>query len=73
MAAGFAAEFAAGFAAEFATMKQTTCVRSGNNVSPARCEAHKNKKAPTCVGASEFFGGASLIRTGDLRIMIPSL
>ncbi len=31
------------------------------------------KKAPTYVEALEFFGGASLIRTGDLRIMIPSL
>jgi hypothetical protein len=33
----------------------------------------QNKKAPTYVEALEFAGGASLIRTGDLRIMIPSL
>lgn len=36
-------------------------------------QAGKVKKAFTEVKAFEFSGGASLIRTGDLRIMIPSL
>ena len=31
------------------------------------------QKARNCLRALVFLGGASLIRTGDLRIMIPSL
>ena len=34
--------------------------------------AHREKqKARNCLRALVFLGGASLIRTGDLRIMIP--
>jgi len=36
-------------------------------------ETKKNRPEPCGFGAACILGGASLIRTGDLRIMIPSL